>query len=275
MQSVLDAGEIAWILSGDFLRIPSEDWLVEHLISFVREDLSRLCLFEYVYFECVSVDVMQKFTGFLMSCDCGFQLGSIWIRLCRRLNCPIDWNFVPPDCPKSRFLTRVETAISPPPDGISLDGIISHLRRRFGTEKFVKASASGVSEGLPSNCIQYEKKDQSKGFCSNNAGTPWLLLEFMKASIYPTHYMIQSRDDTLCHPKSWYVEVSEDGHAWTCVDRRENDDHLVGNWRVFTFPVTQPRFGRFFRITQTSNHRGDNYMSFQKLELFGRVRERE
>jgi hypothetical protein len=271
MRRLLTPDQIGVILNHHLLQIPTEDWLIEELISFVKEDASRMFLFENVYFELVSVDLMRTFTEFVSSCDEDSipNLGSIWRRLCRRLHCQLssslDVGFA-----KSWFSKRQDLTISPPlnRDGGQFDGVISHLRRRFGDESVVAIASSGSGRWEPENSLRYDQYEQ---FCSSDNPGQWFKLGFYGATVYATHYTIQSRlecDRGQHHPKSWIVEVSDDGVDWVCVDRRQNDDHLNGRGVVHTFEIGDPRFGRFVRLTQTGpTHRGDHYLTFANLEV--------
>ena len=76
------------------------------------------------------------------------------------------------------------------------------------------------------------------------------------------------------HPKSWVLEVSNDGSegSWTVVDSRENSFDLNDKFVTRNFAVSARPSGafRFVRLRLTGkNHRGENFLQVCALELFG------
>ena len=78
------------------------------------------------------------------------------------------------------------------------------------------------------------------------------------------------------NPKSWVVEVSNDGKNWEEIDRRENNESLKGCNFVFTFKVQKQNHGfyRFVQLRQTSTawDQSSNYIWFLALEFNGELK---
>ena len=87
----------------------------------------------------------------------------------------------------------------------------------------------------------------------------------------PPSYSIRSNGGGtgFNHPKSWVLEVSNDGSdgSWAVVDSRKsnsdmNDQFAIANSMSGAF--------RFVRLRQTGkNHKGNNHLDICALELFG------
>jgi hypothetical protein len=88
--------------------------------------------------------------------------------------------------------------------------------------------------------------------------------------VRPTHYTIKG-----WYPKSWVVESSLDGEAWTEIDRKTNNvDFKANNWATASFAISKSAECRFIRLTQTGkNHGGNDYLAIQAFEFFGTLLE--
>ena len=76
------------------------------------------------------------------------------------------------------------------------------------------------------------------------------------------------------HPKSWVLEVSNDGSegSWKAVDSREDNNDLNGKFVTRNFWLGTPQSGafRFVRLRLTGkNHQGLGQLVICALELFG------
>jgi hypothetical protein len=66
---------------------------------------------------------------------------------------------------------------------------------------------------------------------------------------------------------------SSDNAKWTELDRRDGDTSLHSIDAVSSFAVRTVRECRYIRLRQTGlSSRGDDYLIFQALELFGGLR---
>ena len=111
-------------------------------------------------------------------------------------------------------------------------------------------------------------------FRSDNSVNQFVCYNFKDKTIIPTHYSIRSMycggSDGYWNWKSWVVETSTDGNAWTEVDRHENNGDLNGKNITKTYPVSVQKECRMFRIRQIGpNWAGSNNILFSSLEVFG------
>jgi hypothetical protein len=276
IKTILDVNDLFFVMSNDLLTIPKEDWLLGELIDFVGSDFTKFELFETVYFEAVSVDIILQFTTFISPFFEDISK-SLWERLSRRLICELKSQSEIPNFLRSRYSLPPNHDINYK-SGCPFDGIISYLTRKHGgnlTELgIVNATSSTCYSGdwAAKWCIDHRC---GKSFCSQDAPNQWLQLDFKEASIVATHYSIQSRKDVpngAIHPRSWVVEVGSDGTAWSVVDRRGNDNHLNGRELQYTFDIATPTAGRYFRLRQTGvNHHTGHCFTLMNLEIFGRL----
>ena len=160
-----------------------------------------------------------------------------------------------------------------------LDGIIAHLTRGCGgnvhKEGVVTVTASSCqgSGREPENAVDLRSNSD---FCSNNLANSWICYDFKGRRVTPTSYSIRSFGCVSGggHPKSWVLEVSNDGSdgSWAVVDSRENNKELNSKLVTRNFEISAPPSGpfRFVRLRLTGkNHFGDDYLVISALELFG------
>jgi hypothetical protein len=84
--------------------------------------------------------------------------------------------------------------------------------------------------------------------------------------VRPTYYTIQA-----AWLKSWVVESSVDGEAWTEIDRKaDNDDFKATAWVTASFAVSNSAECRFIRLTQTDKtHDRRDSLLILAFEFFG------
>ena len=152
------------------------------------------------------------------------------------------------------------------------DGIIAQLMY----EGAVTVTASSFKWGHePKNAIDLWQDSQ---FWSQDEPNSWICYDFGGLRVTPTSYSIISSFEGAggCHPKSWVLEVSNDGSegSWAVVDSRENNNDL-NDWRVTrNFSLGTPQSGafRFVRLRQTGkNHRNNNMLRLTSLDIFGQL----
>ena len=159
-----------------------------------------------------------------------------------------------------------------------LDGIIARLTHEYGgnvhKEGLVKVTASSCGYGQPENVV--DLKSDSDFHTSNSPTPSWICYDFKGRRVTPTSYSIRSYDNGpgSYHPKSWALEVSNDGSEgpWEIVDFRENNFDLNGCYFTRNFAISDPPSGsfRFFRLRQTGkSHQGNDILVICALELFG------
>ena len=91
-----------------------------------------------------------------------------------------------------------------------------------------------------------------------------------KLSSFTTRRKHSSGDN----PKSWVLEVSNDGSegSWAVVDSRDDNNDLNDKHVTRNFALGTPQGGsfRFVRLRQTGkNHYGNDHLIISALELFG------
>jgi hypothetical protein len=85
--------------------------------------------------------------------------------------------------------------------------------------------------------------------------------------VRPTHYTIN-----CWLLKSWVVESSLDGEAWTEIDRKTDNKDFEEGWPTASFAVSKSADCRFIRLTQTSkNHLAGDSLYIRAFEFFGTV----
>ena len=114
-------------------------------------------------------------------------------------------------------------------------------------------------------------------FRSQDLPNQWCCYDFRGRRVALTSYSIRSCASWGLggdHPKSWVLEVSNDGSegSWVVVDSRTNNDDLNDLFVTCNFEISAPLSGavRFVRLRLTGkNHGGNDQLAFSRLELFG------
>ena len=163
-----------------------------------------------------------------------------------------------------------------------LDGVIAHLTRECGgnvhDRGIVNVTGTSVCEGKPENVADLGTDSL---YWSRNRENAWICYDFKERRVIPTSYSVMSCTDNRggWHPKSWVIEVSNDGteNSWTKLDCRDNNDDL--NYKLVTvnFKISRvPRESfRFFRFRQTGkNHHRSDSLALCSLEIFGTLVEK-
>jgi uncharacterized coiled-coil protein SlyX len=176
---------------------------------------------------------------------------------------------LPPVSP-SKSLKGVEFPLK---EAKSLEGIISYLTRKHGgnvhDKRIVTITSKSVYQDKPGYAAR-NVSDLTSGsyFHSKDEPDEWVCWDFHEMRVRPTHYTITSQ-----WLKSWVVESSLDGEAWTEIDRKTDKD---GNGLGMTasFAVSKSVECRFVRLTQTGwNHYGDDDLVIEAFEFFGTLLE--
>jgi hypothetical protein len=172
-----------------------------------------------------------------------------------------------------------------------LDGILSHLSRKYGGNVHDKGIVTITSSSIYGDDPQYSPTNlagpsslycddpygfaPNQHFSSNDAVNQWVQWDFHDMRVNPTEYCIQSHGSARngSHLRSWVIEGSIDGLTWTAVDRRTNNDDLNGESLIGAFSVRKSSEYRFLRLRQTGrNHSNDHTLAFYHFEVFGNLR---
>ena len=157
-----------------------------------------------------------------------------------------------------------------------LDGILARLTRECGgnvhEKGVVEVTASSESDvGYDARHVVELGKD-SWFQSDDDKPDSWICYDFKALRVAPTGYSIRTAFE--CFPRSWVIEVSNDGSAgsWEVVDRRDDNEDLHGSRVTRNFAISAPTRGnfRFVRLRQTGkNHHGDDVLALSALEVFG------
>ena len=158
-------------------------------------------------------------------------------------------------------------------DAKPLDGIIAYLTRECGgnvhNKGIITVTGTATDYG-PRNAVDFGTDSVYESTCKPNS---WICYNFKDRRLLPTSYSLKSYGygPGGDHPKSWVIEVSNDGSLWTEIDRRDNNDlndkSVTVNFKISDVPSAS---FRFFRLRQTEkNHRGNDYLFLSALEIFG------
>jgi hypothetical protein len=273
--SIFEIGveKLCRILQSKSLKIKSEDWLCGLICNLVSRDENFFTLFEYVGFEWISIEIARRF----IDVACGlmdFLNSSIMIDVGRR--------FVLPVSPKSsdfRVLGGTECGLrreSP------LDGIISHLTSKCGGNVHELGVVNVTASTIGGDSAKYVVDLENRSICVQkryNDSKPWICYDFKNLRVTPTHYALLSCSGygpNTYHPKSWYVEGSDDGTEWTVLHECSNNSDLNGGGLIGQYPVSEARKCRFVRLRQTQHHSpntGVHYLTLSGFELHGTLHE--
>ena len=281
-QTVLDSLDLETaqlLLSSSSLKIEDEDSLYDFVRARSEDDLKFTSLFEFVYFEYLSVDRIENFASFVSENLLENISSGIWIRICGRLII-------------ENKLKNKNPRVSTPP-GIEfpynsskpLEGVIAHLTRQYGGNVHDKGIVNVTASSVNGNSSSYLQKHAvdlgtDSHWASNSETYAWLCYDFKERSVIPTSYSVRSisAGSGGCHLKSWVIEVSKDGkeNSWREIDRRDNNNELNASRVTVNFKISRvPNESfRFIRLKQTGpEHCGSTHAHLSSLEIFGTLYE--
>jgi hypothetical protein len=153
----------------------------------------------------------------------------------------------------------------------SLDGIISYLTRKYEGNVHDKGIVTITSKSVWSNDPKLAVRNvadltSKSHFFSKDEPGQWVCWDFHEIRVRPTHYTIRT-----ALLKSWVVESSLEGKAWTEIDQKtDNDDFKSGNYMAASFAVSNSAECRFIRLTQTAKDHGKkDDLGIRAFEFFG------
>jgi hypothetical protein len=252
----IDGSLLELIVGSERLVLASEDSLLNFIMSLGSEDYI-VALLRYLWSECLSCEG----TTLLMErrIDSGVDR-LLWDSLCRRLLLP---------SPIAKSQSKVKIPMKAPK---SLDGIISYLTKKHGGNVQEKGIVTITSKSVcdPEYAVNnVADLTSDSAFTSENTSDQWICWDFGEMRVRPTNYTMNSM-----RSKSWVVEVSVDGHAWTEIDRQVGIQVFRDDWVTDSFAVSSPEVGRYIRLTQTEkNHFGAHFLSLKAVEFFGTLYE--
>ena len=269
----LDLETTQILLSSPSLQIEDEDSLYDFVHSRSETDLRFAHLFEFVYFQYLSVDRIENFSSFVSENFLANISSGIWTRICARLilNTKLKRN------PRTHKGTAERELVYD--SSKKLDGIIASLTRQYGGNVHDKgivnitAESSSYHDEPPKNVADL---GTSSRYASEDKENQWICYDFKDRTVAPTSYSIMSQDSGHGgnHLRAWVLEGSNDGDTWTILDKRDNNCDLNASLVTCNFQIAQPLQDgfRFIRLRQTGKNNGISpcyTMRFSSLEIFG------
>jgi hypothetical protein len=151
------------------------------------------------------------------------------------------------------------------------DGLISYLTRKHAGNVHDKGIVTITSKSIVLGALQNAADLTSdSNFLSKNEPGQWVCWDFREMRLRLTHYTLGSY-----LLKSWVVESSLDGEAWTEIDRKTDNVDFKDGWgKTASFAVSKSAECRFIRLTQTGKrHCGDDFLQIYAFEVFGTLLE--
>jgi hypothetical protein len=262
------------ILSLSSLRISDEDSLYAFIISGSESDISRLSLFDFIRFDALEASNACDFSRRL---ECEFEYFTPWTLQIVRHSLIDRENAASKELLAAQRKLRGE--VFPFVAEHPLDGIFASLTRKYEGNPCDKGIVTITSSSIESNDPRYHPKNVVDASPSTHFGTrddasSWICFDFKTQAVVLTHYTMVTYHDygtwTAGFPRSWAVEISEDGLAWESLDVQTSCLLLDGPDRTATFLISNPAEARFVRIRMTGpHHRGRNHLELARVEFFG------
>ena len=277
----MDVSTAALLLSHPSLKVHDEDSVYKFVRARCAKDASFASLFEFVYFEYLSKEMIEDFVSFISEQLLDCLNSAIWSRICCRLvlTSPLQGKPRPPQLditklPSKKFIAH---------DSNLLDGIIAHLTRKCGgnvhENKVVEVTTSSTendgSEFHPWSIADLGTYERSR---SEDKPGQWICYDFKEKRVALSSYTIRTWDseENSCHLKSWVLEASNEidpaEESWVVLDTQNENGDLNDYLAVHNYTIetqTQQAF-RFIRLKQTgTSHYGNHRMTISALELFG------
>jgi hypothetical protein len=267
----LNLDDARQIVSDSSLKLANEDQLFDFISSRVSESSEFFGLFEFVRFEYLSSESIDRFVT-LSEDFYEFLNVSIWLQVCVRLCHPVSPTKLP-----SRFTRRIVFSGRSGAEG-RLNGIIDFLTKQCGGNVHDRGlvNITSLSTCQPEyHPNQAADLNANTKFGSANAPGQWLCYEFREGTLLLTGYSIRSTYDRGAggaHLKNWVIETSMDGFDWTIVDERTDNADLNKQNVTIWFPIEEAlyRLCRFVRLRQTGrNHANFDSIWISSFEVFG------
>lgn len=271
----LDFETARLLVSSPHLRIKDEDSLCDFVMSRCESDMRFANLFEFIFFEYLSVDCVTRFSSFVGDHLLANMNGEIWRRICGRLLRELKVEGKNPRVVGPSYAEFVYDSSNP------LNGIIAHLTERFHGNVHDKGVIEVTGTTPHSNDVtSYGPRHavdlgSEKNYYSQHSQNSYLCYDFKERRVIPTSYSLRSNGwggRSHYHPKSWVFEVSNDGNSWTELDHRDDSEDLNDKFAIHNFEIssTSRNTFRFIRLRQTAaNRHGSEELIINSMEIFG------
>ena len=259
------------------LKLKTEDQLLRVIDQLYIENHNYSYLYQYVLFSNVETKSIEEFLSIF---DNDNLTRGTWLSLSKRLINDIekvDYRYHSKNKIECKEKNKVKSVVEIPFSNGKLEGIFSFLLNNSIIKNEVKITCSYHCGGSISDLIEIEKTNNR--FYTNYSTDPWLCFEFKKRKIVPSNYSIRSQNCNANgrHPKSWYIEGSEDGKNWIKIDEQVNCPYLNGPNIVHTFPIQKEKFEgkafKFIRMHHTDKSWGnfDSIIDICSIEFYGKL----
>ena len=274
----LDFPIVEYLLSSPCLRIADEDSLYRFVKSRAERDTGFMTLFEYVWFEYLSVESVEDFVSFMGGHFHDLMNPNLWERIGRRLVL------------EAKLDTNSSRAVNSTPQNISSicgssiqldssgghllhsqcdithpDGILRYLAGYGGLANVVSVTGTG---GIPTSAV-----DQRKGFYQSGIRLgPYLCCDFKQRRVTPTGYFLDSKTREKDGVEWMVFEGSNDGKQWVELDRRH---FSLGMYVAKSFPCTTPcqKQFRYLRLRGIDERKAQ--LVIKAFEIYGNIYERD
>jgi hypothetical protein len=272
----LNLADLDEILAHASLRIVSEDWLLDFILS-----NNFLSLVEHVRFELLTVDGISRFVDRIYD----IELNAVIInRLCSRLVLPVK---APVDKSRQARRATLDRQFAPQSSG-SLDGIIAYLTDQCGGNVhdrdvvLVKSSmsltanaAKNIADLAENSCFSSMSRGREDDILHTRNN--WICYDFKDRRVIVTHYTLRSNHTggvNDANLKSWAIDVSVDGNIWIQIDHKQSNNELNAKNVARTFEVAKRgEIARFVRLVNIGrNHYGNDRLVLSAFELFGTLK---
>ncbi len=135
---------------------------------------------------------------------------------------------------------------------------LGDLRLEFGTSQSGPAlrCLSGHRAWSASQEIEFSTDgSQDTKWCVIHEGRPVIWqLDAGKDDVIPRGYQLTSAEDVPARdPRTWKLEGSMDGQAWTLLDEHRDEPMFAQRHETHSYKITRPTACRFFRFTFAPN----------------------
>lgn len=257
------------IFSNESFRVESEDQLLNYVIEKYKKDKKYYRLFDFVEFQNVDQETIEKFISIFSIEDLSF---GTWQKICKRLA----------PAKENDMIERYSFVEKPFVEGREFKGIIHYLTEKFEgnihDKGVVDISSNSIfgddADHHPKNLVDY---DNNNCYESSNQENSKVIFDFKNRAIQLTNYSIKTYNNqqNTRHLKNWTIEVSNDEDDWIEVDSHTNDDSVNDSYKVATFDTKELEgFYRFVRLRQTGEnwiHDFDTYIC--QLEFYGKIKQ--
>jgi hypothetical protein len=249
------------IFSSEHLQIPNENYLFSTISHLIEENSNRKCLYQFILFPNVSINLLkEQFSKLKVEDIDPYLLEMFKSRLF------FDYKADKIDYFPNRYSDFKEIEI------INHEGIISFMKKESPNSVLIETSSSYNASSYPiENLFVYD----SSTFGTQNSSNSSITFTFHGKKISVSKYFIRSvgsgifTQDTL---KNWILEGSNDKSRWTLIDYKINETSLNQDDSEFTFQCQPSQPFSYVKLTQVGkNQYGSEQLALSFIEFSGTI----